>query len=408
MTVSARLANVVGIRSADVWKAGRPAATLRRTDGAVTFTYLGAYLDADGPSIATTLPRSEVPLVTPAGSLPPFFTGLLPEGRRLTSLRRAVKTSADDDLSLLLAVGEDLVGDVQVVPTGERPAEPEPLLSLDRGPEAVDFSTVLTETGVIDPTSLPGVQEKASARMISVPVRSGAGFGILKLDPPEFPHVVENEAYFMRVAATARFPVARAELVHDARGRPGLLVERFDRVLLADGSVGRLAVEDAGQVLGRHPADKYAVTTEEVAAALSRACPATIVAARQIFRQICFAWLTGNGDLHAKNMSILATVSGEWRISPAYDIPSTLPYLDRTMALPIGGRRDGLSRRTLVEFATSTGLPAVTADRVLDEVLAATEQVTADWSNGLLPFAPQLVRDVVRIIRARRRACARA
>ena len=39
----------------------------------------------------------------PTGSL---FAGLLPEGRRLGALRRAVKTSADDDLTLLLAVYE--------------------------------------------------------------------------------------------------------------------------------------------------------------------------------------------------------------------------------------------------------------------------------------------------------------
>ncbi|HHU66493.1 MAG TPA: hypothetical protein GXZ33_01375 [Corynebacterium sp.] len=30
---------------------------------------------------------------------------MLPEGRRLTALRTAVKTSADDEFSLLLAVG---------------------------------------------------------------------------------------------------------------------------------------------------------------------------------------------------------------------------------------------------------------------------------------------------------------
>ena len=45
---------------------------------------------------------------------------LLPEGRRLGALRRAVKTSADDELSLLLAVGADAIGDVQVVPSGTR------------------------------------------------------------------------------------------------------------------------------------------------------------------------------------------------------------------------------------------------------------------------------------------------
>ena len=35
-------------------------------------------------------------------SLPAFFAGLPPEGRRRTALRQGVETSADDELSLLL------------------------------------------------------------------------------------------------------------------------------------------------------------------------------------------------------------------------------------------------------------------------------------------------------------------
>ncbi len=54
-----------------------------------------------------------------AGALPPFFSGLLPAGRRLTALRSAVKTSADDELTLLLAVGADTIGDVQILPHGD-------------------------------------------------------------------------------------------------------------------------------------------------------------------------------------------------------------------------------------------------------------------------------------------------
>src|SRR5947208_8159503 len=102
---------------ADVYKAGRLAARLRRTAGGVEFAYLPDYLD-DGVAVATTLPLSATPRLTPAGAVPPFFAGLLPEGRRLSSLRRAVKTSADDELSLLLAVGRDPLGDTQVVPAG--------------------------------------------------------------------------------------------------------------------------------------------------------------------------------------------------------------------------------------------------------------------------------------------------
>jgi serine/threonine protein kinase HipA of HipAB toxin-antitoxin module len=58
------------------------------------------------------------PAFRPVGAVPPFFAGLLPEGRRLSALRAAVKSSGDDELSLLLAVGGDTVGDIEILPEG--------------------------------------------------------------------------------------------------------------------------------------------------------------------------------------------------------------------------------------------------------------------------------------------------
>ena len=82
-----------------------------------------------GAPVAHTLPVG-TRLARPGRALPPFFTNLLPEGRRLAALQRAAKTSGDDDLTLLLATGADTVGDVAVVPHG-RPAEsPRPLVNI--------------------------------------------------------------------------------------------------------------------------------------------------------------------------------------------------------------------------------------------------------------------------------------
>ena len=336
--------------------------------------------------------------------MPAFFAGLLPEGRRLTGLRLAVKTSADDELSLLLAVGSDPVGDVRVLPENAEPAPPQPLVSVDRSFEEVSFSEVLEAAGVVDPVALAGVQDKASARVLSVPVGQAGRRYILKVDPPEYPHLVTNEHYFLQLAARRRLPVVRAQVVHDMTGRPGLLVERFDRIADGDGRTVRLPVEDGAQVLGIYPADKYAVTAERVMQGLARLCSAQLVAMRDIYRQLCFAWLTGNGDLHAKNLSVVGTGDGEWRIAPAYDIPSTLPYRDRTMALAMGGKIDGLSRRHLLSFAAAVGLPERAAVKVLDAMLAATEPLIDEWAAGAMPFDGSTVRAVVRSLRSRRRA----
>jgi len=390
------------VQSADVYKGETLAARLTRTPDGVEFGYLDSYLASGGPAVATTLPLTDARQLRPAGALPPFFSGLLPEGRRLSSLRRAVKTSADDELSLLLAVGADPVGDVRVVPAGAGLTSPRALVEVTRSFDEIQFSDVLGEAGIIDPIALAGVQDKASARVIAVPIRHRGKRYILKVDPPEYPLLVHNEFYFLGLARTARFPVVSASIVHDSTGRPGLLVERFDRESQPDGSTRRLAVEDAAQVLGIYPADKYNVTYEQVAAALGDRCAARPVALREVFRQVCFAWLTGNGDLHAKNFSILQR-GGEWRVAPAYDLPSTLPYGDVTAALPIRGSKQGLSRRRLLEFGDAIGVQRAAAEAVLDKVVQAVAGAEGDWRGGVVPFPQQTLHDVAATLRRRLR-----
>lgn len=396
------LEHLTAVSAADVYKGGRLAATLRRAADGIEFAYNVDYLAAGGRPVATTLPLTDDPVRTHAGAVPPFFAGLLPEGRRLSSLRRAVKTSADDELSLLLAVGHDVVGDVQVVPAGSEPTPAEPLVQVDKDWAEIRFADVLADAGMVDPVGLPGVQDKASARMISVPVaRAGQRF-LLKIDPPEYPHVVANEAFFLDLARHAGIPAATASVVHDRDGRPGLLVQRFDRIARPDGSTVAVACEDACQVLGRWPADKYSLTAEQVVTALADQCAARPVALRSLYRQLCFGWLTGNGDIHAKNLSIVSTPDGEWRVAPAYDLPSTVPYDDKSLALSMVGRRRGLARRHLLDFAAAVDLPERVAHRTLDDLLDRVGDLEAQLRGGALPFDQNTTTELVRELRYRR------
>ena len=314
-----------------------------------------------------------------------------------------MKTSADDELSLLLAVGEDTIGDVQIVRRGTVPAAPEARVRTDGDWSQLRFADLLAEEGVVDRVALPGVQAKASVAMITVPLQGADGECILKLDPPEYPDLVANEAYFLARAAGLGMPVAEAVVVHDADGCPGLLVKRFDRPAATGGGTRSLACEDACQVLGRWPADKYNVTAEDVVTKLSAVCPARPVAARLLFQQLVFAWLTGDGDVHAKNLSILRNTDDEWRVSPAYDVPSTVVYGDTTMALSINGKKTGLSRRHWLRFADTIGLAERAAIRVLDDLLDGLADLVGDLRAGALPLPDRKQADLVAELRNRRR-----
>lgn len=381
------------VAAADVWKAGRLAARLDRDGAEVVFHYVDGY---EGAPVAGSLPLDVGAVRYAGGALPPFFSGLLPEGRRLSAIRSAAKTSADDELTLLLVVGADAVGDVQVVPAGAIPTTDDsridrPELSEVRFAEL--YPELLSERR-LDRAAIAGVQDKVSGAMISLPLAYRDAAWILKLDPPEFAHLVRNEAFFLEAARSSGLDVVHAEIVHDRDGVPGLLVRRFDRV--GDGARERLAVEDACQVLARYPADKYRLTTEQLITALASRTGAPLVAARTLMHQFAFAYVSCNGDAHAKNFSIVHR-DGEWWVAPAYDLPSTQPYGDTTMALSWNGKtREDIGRGDFIELGERCGVPAKAALRVLQKVLAAAPA----WLDRLdeLPF------DARRVHRLRR-AC---
>jgi serine/threonine-protein kinase HipA len=389
-------------RIADVYKQGVLAARIERHEGGTKFSYLPRYLESGGPAVATTLPLTNEAVFTPSGAVPPYFTGLLPEGRRLNSLRRAVKASADDELALLMGAGGDAVGDVQTVPHGEPPTEGGSAVVLD-SKLPLDFDALLGDSGLIDPVALAGVQDKLSAGMISLPVAQAGKRFILKLNAPEFPFVVENEFLMFRYARKLRIPVSAVQLVHDVGRRAGLLVERFDRLTGADGTALRLAVEDGAQVLGLYPADKYSVPFGEVCLALAAHCSAPLPALRNLALQLAFAWLSGNGDLHAKNVSIVQSPQGEYTIAPVYDIPSTVVYGDKTLALGIGGKKSGISRKHFLAWAAKLGLTERAAEGVLGLALRASGPLIAELDAGASPFGPVQTRDWVKELRHRRR-----
>lgn len=73
------------------------------------FTYLEGY---QGFPVSITMPIR--PSVYEFNSFPPFFDGLLPEGYQLEGLLKIAKIDRNDFFAQLMAVGDDLVGNVTV------------------------------------------------------------------------------------------------------------------------------------------------------------------------------------------------------------------------------------------------------------------------------------------------------
>jgi serine/threonine-protein kinase HipA len=369
------------------------AGQLARTERGSRFSYEPKFLErcrARGWGLGFCLPL-EASVETEGVNLHAFFAGLLPEGLRLETLTRKTKTSPDDLFSLLLGAGPETIGDVRVSGSGSQ--EPgEPLVKFDRTGSAPSFDALLVESldypRSKERHSLPGVQPKLSALMMTVPMKvagsksSSGGPALLKLEPPSLPRLLQNEAFFMRWARTCGLEVADTRLVADAQGRPGLLVERFDRRPQAP---HRLHSEDGCQFLNRYPADKYRLSFEQLGEAVSRFASAPPLELVRLLELLAFSYLIANGDLHARNVSLLVGSDGRCRLSPAYDLLATLPYGDKQLALKVLGRNDNLKRSHFRELAQRFLVQprAVVAmlDRLCDRLppcLAALEEIGLD------------------------------
>ncbi len=372
------------------------------------FSYRADYLADPGPAVARTLPLTPAPVRTPAGAVPPFFAGLLPEGARLRAVVAGTRTSEDDHLTLLLAVGADTIGDVRVVPAGAVPIEP-PTTVAEEDIGSVRLADVFARAVSPDPLdleriALPGVQAKVSASMVSAPIVTSVGPAILKLNPErDYPRLVENEQFFLSMAADCGLAVPDHRVVVDRDGFPGLLVARFDRVVGPGDDVRRLAQEDGCQLLGAYPAAKYRLKTERIATAIAGAAEdgygSAPLALRQVLLLVAFSYLIGNGDLHGKNFSAALQPDGAWGASPAYDLVSTQPYLGwrDPMALDLYGRANRLDRRHLVESGGRLGLPERAVNRMLDQLVEQAGPWTGRVDEiGLEERATELLGDFLR------------
>ena len=153
--------------------------------------------------------------------------------------------------------------------------------------------------------------------------------------------------------------------------------------------------------MNRYPSEKYLVDFVEMANQLAAHCPAKSVAGLNLFKQLVFAWLIGNGDAHSKNFSILENQKGEFMVSPAYDLLCTRFYDDRTMALAIDGEKENWSRATLISAAERMLVPAKLAEKVIDAQLATLKDLPSQILDACLPFARHLNIDVSNFLKQR-------
>ncbi|MEI9422017.1 HipA domain-containing protein [Mesorhizobium sp. Cs1299R1N1] len=305
-----------------------------------------------------------------AGILPAFFANLLPEGKLREAMERYHQESVrrHNDFDLLAVLGADMSGAVQVLPSGGTLSNEKPKARF----------------------SLAGVQMKLSVIKeggggLTLPIDGEPGLYIAKFPPATFPGVSENEYANLALAAAIGMNVPDHELVErsalenipeelDAQSvGPVLLVKRFDR------GVGgqRIHIEDFAQVFGVQPSRKYeGAAFHHIAATLNEAVSPE--AALEFVRRLALAALTGNGDMHLKNWSLIYPGDGDGpALAPIYDVLSTVPYIPTdAMALSLGRERSfkALTASRWKAFANRSRLSEQAVREAVTETVALVNQ----------------------------------
>ena len=181
--------------------------------------------------------------------------------------------------------------------------------------------------------SISGVQLKYSLKQEGkeLILTETGGEYILKPIPPSTQLVLreqapENEHLTMQIASQL-FGVRTAAnaLIYFKDGTPAYLTRRFD--VKPGGS--KYLQEDMAQISGRSRNThgehfKYDGTYEEIGRLIQKYVAAYPPTLERYFRLVLFNYLFSNGDAHLKNFSLIQSDMGDYSLSLAYDLMSTV------------------------------------------------------------------------------------
>ncbi|MDR6782734.1 serine/threonine-protein kinase HipA [Pedobacter africanus] len=199
--------------------------------------------------------------------------------------------------------------------------------------------------------SISGVQEKMSLLLEKNKLRlteeGEQGTYILKpipRDVKQTSQVPANEHLTMQIARQVyKISTAENALVFFEDGTPAYITLRFD----INPSGGKYRKEDFASLAGKSndtdgPDFKYHYSYEQLAALIKQYVPTWKVEMEKFFRLVVFNYLFSNGDAHLKNFALLETPSGDFVLSPAYDLLNTRIHVDDpNFALDSGLFADG-------------------------------------------------------------------
>jgi len=214
--------------------------------------------------------------------------------------------------------------------------------------------------------SITGAQPKLSLDIEKAPSEKHGKFTIVGLwgnyilKPPseKYIQLPEVEDLTMHLASIARIAVVPHSLIRMKDGKLAYITRRIDRQKKRN-TIIKIHMEDMCQLTERLTEDKYNGSYEQIAKVIWNHSSQPVLDIINFYEQVLFSFLTGNADMHLKNFSLLNTIQGEYKLTPAYDLVSTalvMPEDKEDLALHLNGRKRKLNRIDFITAFNGSGL----------------------------------------------------
>ncbi len=322
--------------------------------------------------------------------LHPSLSNLLPEGSLRELIAQGLKVHVDNEFHLFSYLGEDLPGALVATPM-EPEAVPDSVLSAHGRAKAVKFEKTRFENKF----SLAGVQMKFSMKekdgRYNLSKGGELGDWIIKTPSTKHSQVPLNEYTAMTLASLAGINIPDIRLVDLTRldnlppinlpdESRAFAIKRFDR-----NEHGRIHMEDFAQILVKYPHEKYnSANYEQIGRVIYEYSGDALTDAQQFARRLLVNILLANGDAHLKNWSLLYPDQVTPRLSPAYDIVTTLAYIDNEsdFALNLGKSKQwyAATMNHFQSWAEKAGIPWRAIKPHLDDTM---EKARTVWPKAL-------------------------
>jgi serine/threonine-protein kinase HipA len=205
---------------------------------------------------------------------------------------------------------------------------------------------------------------------------------ILKPPSDHYLYLPELEHLTMKLANKCGIKTVPHSLVYLQDGTMCYITKRVDR-----NRKGKLHMEDMCQLTERLTEDKYKGSHEQVAKTILKYATNPLLDVSNFYELVLFSFFTGNADMHLKNFSLLEDLTGDYCLSPAYDlVPTVLVNLadKEELALTLNAKKNKLKYKDFLAAFENCGLSKKVLDKTLENFLYCKPVMEAEIKNSFL------------------------